>query len=92
MMSDDSLDWEALKADVEGNFSHDQRLYISILMHDYVSNPVLALAMQVEIVKKMAERGMDFSDELADLQQRVSNVGNTIKEIERIIQPPRDDD
>lgn len=82
------LNIEQLAADLDAYFTPDQRLYISRLLHDHVSNPVLALSMQVEIIKKMIARQMDITDELAHLQGHVTEIGNHVKALEITIKPP----
>lgn len=85
------LDLDVLETELDTNFSPEQREWIARLLHDHVSGLVTALAMQVEIVKKMLERDMDLTDEVASLKDNMRNAAEHIKGIESTIRPKQPD-
>lgn len=84
------LNFEELEAQIEANFSHDQREFIARLLHDHVSGLVTTLAMQVEIVKKMVSRNMDIAQEVDSLKENMSNASQHIVAIEKAIRVKRE--
>ncbi len=88
------VDYDELEAILNQYFNDKQREWVARLMHDHVSGLVTNLAMQIEIVKKMIDRGMDMdaiAGEVDDLKTNISNTSSHIVQIERAIMPPRPD-
>lgn len=82
------LNFEQFEADLEQNFSPEQREWLARLLHDHVSGLVTNISMQVEIVKKMVAREMDITEELESLKENVSVATQHIVTIEKTIRPP----
>ena len=86
------LDLEVFEQELEQIFTPDQRMYIARLLHDHVSGLVTNLATQIEIVRKMVDRDMDYKTELASLKENVSAASKHIVGIEKAVRPKTPED
>ncbi|NJL95132.1 MAG: hypothetical protein HC915_16140 [Anaerolineae bacterium] len=83
------LDFAHFEAELAATFSPEQREWIARLLHDHVSGLVTNISMQVEIVTKMINRGMDIQEEVASLKENVKNATQHIVAIEKSMRPRR---
>lgn len=90
-MEERIYDFEELEEILNLYFSPPQREWFARLMHDHISNPIATMGMQIEVIYKMINRGMDISDELEELKRNVSRTSKHIVEIEKVMRPKTDD-
>jgi len=81
------IDFELLSDVMERGFTPQQREWLARLLHDHVSGLVTNLAMQIEIVNKMAAREMDISGELVNLKESISTTSKHIVALEKAVRP-----
>lgn len=84
------LNAEKLEKEAYLALSPWQRRWVARLLHDHVSNPVTALAMQIEIIYKMIARDMDIAEELESLKENITNISARIVDVEHAIRPPEE--